>query len=402
MAPKNQAAHALALGRVHAARFAPYFSAAIMKLVPVEVPLGTLSKDGTMGVTENYVLVYEQPIARWTPEEIGGVLVHEIMHIIQHHAKRCKVGSYEPERWNVAADLEINDDLRVMNVKLPDVALYPDTAYGFKNSLTAEQYYVLLEDPAGKKPSTGTKPSSGQCGSCSGHAMHGEVVVPPELERSTAEAAVVERQVAEAVSKHQGRLPANLKVWAEKKLMPSVVPWERKLETVTRRSIASAMGQRDYTYRRPSRRQAALGYGPGRAVLPALNGNKPLVCMFIDTSGSMLSEMVRALSETNAIIKAAGADIQFLTCDAEVHAYDSINSIEKAKKMLKGGGGTDFRPAFAAIAKAKRKPDLIACVTDGYATYPREKPSADMLWLVTPRGQIAVPWGERIYMDNSR
>jgi predicted metal-dependent peptidase len=139
-------------------------------------------------------------------------------------------------------------------------------------------------------------------------------------------------------------------------------------------------GAVDYRYDGPSRRQAGLGYGNGAPILPRLRRPVPRVAIALDTSGSMGGdELSAALNETQGILRAVGAEVTFLSCDAEVHALGQIHSVADALKLVKGGGGTDFRPVFAALEKKRERPDVLVFFTDGYGPAPARAP----LWCST-------------------
>jgi predicted metal-dependent peptidase len=99
-----------AAARLWAADRAPYFASALFALSP-----SATEGLGSVGVDRNWHL-YVDPVAvaQWTVPQFGSVLIHEAHHLLRSHADRAVamgVGSAEHERWNVAADFEINDDL---------------------------------------------------------------------------------------------------------------------------------------------------------------------------------------------------------------------------------------------------------------------------------------------------
>lgn len=70
---------------------------------------------GTFAVNAAWDLLYDPAVFdRWTPEQIIGVLWHELQHSLRGHCTRAKESAAEigvtPKEWNVAADGEINDD----------------------------------------------------------------------------------------------------------------------------------------------------------------------------------------------------------------------------------------------------------------------------------------------------
>lgn len=143
----------LAAGRLMSCERMPYFASALHALTPVEVEEGSLD---TFGVLPNSVLLVDlAPLRRWKVDEVAGVLVHEALHIIRDHdTRRRKLGaeSYgEGRLWNLAADCEINDDLKAAGLPLPESPVYPKT-FDLKDGGTAEQYYGELRKLAQKCP----------------------------------------------------------------------------------------------------------------------------------------------------------------------------------------------------------------------------------------------------------
>lgn len=256
------------------------------------------------------------------------------------------------------------------------------------------------------------KAGGGWCGSCAGRPIPNE----PKDEgggkgdgRSDAELERINRQTAEAVreyaQKGRGKIPDSLKRWADGFLAPPKIPWRAKLARLVRSAVAWRPGAVDHRWDGPGRRQAGLGYGPGKPVMPRLRAPVPRVAVAIDTSGSMgQAEMVDALRETRGVLTAVGAEVDFVSCDAQVHGLGKIAKIEDVAKLLKGGGGTDFNPVFEALEKRKPRPEVLIFVTDGCGPAPELPPPwCRTVWvLVGPYKQRPVEWGEAIEVDDGK
>jgi len=127
--PKAQ----LAAGRIKARQKVPFLSHAIMSMVPKEAP-GL----NTMGVTKNWMLLWDPEwLLTLTLDEVAAVLVHEVSHLLRDHAGRCAAMAADHSLWNIAADMEINDDIALMQMPLPKGAVYPKTC-GCKDGEVAE------------------------------------------------------------------------------------------------------------------------------------------------------------------------------------------------------------------------------------------------------------------------
>jgi predicted metal-dependent peptidase len=136
--------------------------------------------------------------------------------------------------------------------------------------------------------------------------------------------------------------------------------------------VAWASGAVDYTYQRPSRRQAALG----PVVLPRLRQPVPRVAVVIDTSGSMGNDqLAAALAELTGVLRAVGIGgnrVTVLSCDTAVHAARSVASISEVR--LFGGGGTDTRVGIEAAMAGPVAPNFIVVLTDGLTRWPEQAP----------------------------
>lgn len=249
--------------------------------------------------------------------------------------------------------------------------------------------------------------ASGGCGSCAGHQTPGEPETGEAASggRSEAEVEQLRRQVAEEVRREaeagRGNIPGGLKLWADAKLGKPKVPWQRKLRKVCRRAITVRPGAVDYRYSAPSKRQAGVGYGPGRAVMPGLIQPIPQVAFVLDTSGSMGPARVKAaLEEAIGIIKSVGAEVQFCACDAAVHEIAKVKNGKELLKLVTGGGGTDFRPAFKALAQSTPKPELVVFATDGAGPAPAVEPKGmKVIWLLVDHYSEPATWGTKIEIN---
>jgi predicted metal-dependent peptidase len=187
---------------------------------------------------------------------------------------------------------------------------------------------------------------------------------------------LIRQQVAVEIRNHvrnQGSVPGGYERWAKEVLEP-VVDWRKELASLVRRTYAQVAGLRDYTYKRPSRRQAAMRDSGQGIVLPAMRQpNPPKVSIVIDTSGSMSDDMLAwALSETQGVLRSLGSSgrqVRVISCDAAA-TTQRVTSI--AQVELKGGGGTDMRVGIEEAMSGREKPDAVLVISDGYTAWPSE------------------------------
>jgi predicted metal-dependent peptidase len=408
----------LAAGRLIACHKAPYFRAFYMSLVPIPCP-GL----GTIGITKDLLLPYDPKwIAKRTQDEMAALYWHEVMHaVLDHHARR---GDKHPFLWNVAGDCFINDQGRsTLQLVFPPGGMFPER-FGLASNLTTDEYYAALlqqgEDQTREKQKQGQKPGdwkSGDCGSGAGNPIDGEPEGGKGADgednggRSESEIQQTRLRVAEAVKAHaeqhrgRGSLPLGMDRWADAMVKPPKIPWATKLARMTRQAVSYRPGAVDFSYQRISRRQGAVGFGPGRPILPAYVRPVPNVMVWLDTSGSMSQDQLQTgLAETIGVLKAVGADIQFGSCDYAVHAVGKVNNPAGLAKLVKGGGGSSFVPAFEHMAKMRARPEVAIFMTDGDISVPVTCPAGlKVIWLVIDsyrRDSPTTAYGERIVVSN--
>ncbi|MFC8228837.1 VWA-like domain-containing protein [Streptomyces sp. NPDC057287] len=378
----------LLAARYRAATDRPYLASALYALTVVpsdEVP--------TMGVDRHWRCYVSPGFVDRTPvAELAAVWVHEVAHLLRDHHGRAELlpaaDRRDRHRVNVAQDCEINDDLVADGLPLPAGRMEP-RLFGLPEGRLFEAYLPALP------PSTWVH----DCGS----GAHGEP--SPWESRATAgpsavgaaEAESLRHHTAEAVRAHvraRGTLPGGWKRWADEVLEPTV-DWRQVLAGAVREAAAWAAGAVDYTYRRPSRRSAALR----GVVLPSLRRPLPRVAVVIDTSGSMGDEEVAAaLAEVTGVLREVGIRgnrVTVLACDADVQAVSRVTSTDGI--ALGGGGGTDMRVGIAAALAVRERPSVVVVLTDGFTPWPDETPSCRLIAaLVGPSAPAAPPWAETV------
>ncbi|MFF5169523.1 vWA domain-containing protein [[Kitasatospora] papulosa] len=378
----------LLAARYRAAADRPYLASALYALTVVasdEVP--------TMGV-DRYWRCYVSPgfVDRTPVAELAAVWVHEVAHLLRDHHGRAELlppaDRRDRHRVNVAQDCEINDDLIADGLPLPAGRMEP-RLFGLPEGQLFEAYLPALPpSPVTHDCGSGAhgQPSDWESGDRAGPAGVGAV-----------EAEALRRHTAEAVRAHaraRGALPGGWKRWANEVLEPTV-DWRRALAGAVRDAAAWASGAIDYTYRRPSRRSAALR----GIVLPSLRRPLPRVAVVIDTSGSMgEAEMAAALGEVTGVLREVGVRgnrVTVLACDADVQAVSRVTATGQI--TLGGGGGTDMRVGIAAALAGPERPSVVVVLTDGLTPWPDETPSCRLVAaLVGPSAPAPPPWIETV------
>ncbi|MGW0433465.1 vWA domain-containing protein [Micromonospora sp. NPDC003197] len=367
--------------RLHAARVRPYLAAALFALHPVESRLVP-----TMAVDRHW-RCYVSPffVARTPVEELAGVWVHEVSHLLRDHhgrsdrvaAERGLTGPGERLRMNIAADFEINDDVYGDGLARPEGVVEP-ALLGLPQGQLLEDYLHLFR-LGPHLPSLVWL----DCGSgADGLAREWELGPDGAHGLSVQERDAIRFRVAQGIVGHPGNVPKGWRRWAEEAFHPPQ-PWRALLGAAVRSAVASSGTGEDYTYGRPARRSASL---PG-IVLPSLRRRPPRVTVVVDTSGSVSdAELGSALLEVAAIARALDGRrdlVTVLSCDA---AAQVVHPLCRAVGIpLMGGGGTDLRTGFARALRSRPRPDVVVVLTDGQTPWPSTRPSCRTVVGLFPR-----------------
>jgi predicted metal-dependent peptidase len=377
---------------------------------------------------------------------VAGVICHEAWHPLREHQDRARtqviVNGMRAYVYNVATDLEINDDLMqcFKHVKKPKLCLPPiqiakdgehkeggvliPSVYGFEEGKLAEEYFQRLMDKVkdngqvcpscegtgqkdhkhnhgkqdgkqdgnqeacpdcegtGQPSGSGGVPSSGQfgdiwnCGSgADGIERPYEKGPPGEDCKIPGLSAIESRMVRKSVAKKiqeaaqsRGVMPGGWARWADKELEPAKYDWRSEMNKAVRYSLSRVIGDRMRTFRRLGRRTASIGY---KAILPSHYNPRPRIAIVQDTSGSMDEHAIKlSMSEAEAILRAAGAAVGFVACDAAADVVQEVHSIRAVK--VHGGGGTDMRIGIKAALDSRPEPDIVVLMTDGYTPWPEQ------------------------------
>ncbi|MEU4732907.1 VWA-like domain-containing protein [Streptomyces sp. NPDC023588] len=376
--------------RLHAARARPYLATALFALHTVEsrtVP--------TMAVDRHWRCYVSPSFVDLTPvEELAGVWVHEVSHLLRdHHGRSDRFarehglsGRAQRLRMNIAADCEINDDVFGDGLVKPDGVVEPRTLRLDPGQLMEDYLRQFQLGPC----------TQGMawldCGS-GADGLDREWDLGPDGAHGldAQERDLVRFRVAQGITGRPGNAPQGWRRWAQEAFQPPQ-PWRELLGAALRSATSGAGAGEDYTYGRPSRRSAGV---PG-VVLPSLRRTPPRVAVVIDTSGSVSdSELGSALHEVAAIARAVGGRrdlVSVLPCDASAQVVHPLCRAEGIP--LIGGGGTDLRAGFARALRMRPAPDVVVALTDGQTPWPGARPSCRTVVGLFPRLGAGGSWDE--------
>lgn len=170
-------------------------------------------------------------------------------------------------------------------------------------------------------------------------------------------------------------------------------PWEVVLQ---RWMESVAPGER--TFARPSRR----GADRSDVVLPGRRREGWMLTAILDTSGSMIEEIPRALGAIADFCDAVAVDrIRLLQCDVAVTSDETLSPTELAQYQVTGFGGSDLTPAMELLA-ADPQIRAAAIITDGDIQFSASPMPYAVLWVLPPNRSAGFSpgYGRIVVMDS--
>lgn len=394
---KRKAAERLSIDRHSLLMQMPFIGSLLMRLDLVPVRDDRLDSAATNGDSIFFDIDF---YGKLTPEERLFVLAHEAWHCALLHFARCQ--DRDPLIFNCAADLEIHFLLTREGLKAPFV-LPHDPAW---EGLSAEEIYARYMKDA--KVIRGHESKNirniRQGGGFDTHLSKGEKIdntsgnsgkkgfdsdfMPVILKGATERCREKLTSVAQQYQRTKGALPSCMQAIIDKVLEPKI-NWR---EILTQFVTSCYGGSRQWLP--PSRRHVWQGI-----YMQSSRQERLDAVVAIDTSGSTIIDLPRFFTELGGLLNSFGSyRMTIIQCDTtirQIEFFDDITPFPTDYKWkAKGGGGTDFRPVFDYIEEhPELEPNLLIYITDGYGVYPQHAPSIPMMWLVTPDGDIDVPWG---------
>ena len=396
----------------------PFFGTLAFKLKTVEdASIPTACVDGIhLRINPDYAATLSGP-------QLAGLLVEEIGHCAMGHIWR--ENGREHQLWNQACDQTLWETiLKLTPATDGRVALSPDCRWDSRYAgMSAEEIYHAMQQQSkggggqqpkpsaasspgefqappdnsptdnspspsdNGQPTTDNSPSPTDNGQPATDNSSSSSATEQDWKHAVAQAATVERQ------RGQGSLPAWLKLLVEELVEPKV-PWTEYV-----REFCHRLSRDDYSFRRPNRRLLGSGF-----VLPSLHSETlgPIVGAF-DTSGSIscISTLITdMLGEFQGVLDLCRPEkLLLLDCDTSVHQQQEFFPGDDLRAFVPtGGGGTDFRPVFAAIAALPEPPACLIFLTDLEGCFPREAPPYPVLWANFGEPRSKAPFGTTIFV----
>ena len=402
--------------RYYANRLMPYLGRAIFISEVVESP-GLK----TMAVDKHWRMYYDPSILdEWSLDELSGVVLHEIFHLVLVHHQRfkalCPTENKTNQRlWNIAADMSINSILDQSDITLPEGCVYPDHVPGFpeiafEGNLSAEEYYKLLNE----LPNTtqerlvsassdhlydglGSKSSSGS----DGEEREWELGEPTEesgLEETTQRRVVrsAVKEMKDVWRRSVGNTPGEIEAIIERILEPRVDP-ATEIFTSVKYAVNSIHGWGSKTFKRRNPRQPA-----GALLMPANQQPVPQVRVLIDTSASMTEseDLPLAAGVVAKVLNALpGEGVEVYCADTQVQSVQKVFTANTIQAT--GRGGTQMEVAIPEVDNKRPNPDVIICITDGETDWPTKETKAKLVICLTRKNHYYSPpeWSKNIYIN---
>lgn len=367
---------------------------------------------GTMGVTvaNNNVCLLFNPrfVNEIRADELGGVLLHEVHHVVFGHIL-VDPRDY-PDRWArvVAEETTVNEYVAeplpgapILLKQFPMLPPKESTDRRYKRLRQEIDRLTISETPlvgtgSQSKGSMGILSSSG-ISVVDDHTVWQEAWKEPEhakgLLRGVIQDAVLEvglNKVPQALQPLFSRMgignrPGDQALHLTDKKQ-SQCNWGKLLRRfIGRHRVVRTM------FGRPSRRFPNLvGIVPGKS----RRGQQTRILAVVDTSASMTKSLLEQVNGELACI-ASTHHVTVVECDVQVQRVYPYRPIQ----WVFGRGGTDLRPVFEPVFLQTHRPDLMVYFTDGFGSAPPKAPQMPVLWCLTPRGRQPAAWGEAVKMS---
>jgi len=336
-----------------------------------------------------------------------GLLMHEMLHILNEHLTRGK--EYHLKLANFAMDIAINQ--YIPPGWLPKGALLhemkkPDGSYvwKFEPKKFFEHYYVELlkikekleEDKQKGKKGEGKDGENGesdepstldnhdyseQSEDCSGEKVTEEM-------KKLAYDALINKAVSDTKERFPGSIPLHVEQAISERFKPTKINWRTELKKYIGRKQSKTI---ESTRNKINRRLGLLAPGYRKNYTPK-------IIIAIDCSGSVSDNQYSSfMSEVKTILAGQDDKTEIVFFDYEVCKEKLMISSLKEMPTRPAFGGTSFDPVIKYADE--QKPDLLIVFTDGDAPTPK-KPNYPVLWALIGYNQGDALFGKKLKIDD--
>lgn len=315
-------------------------------------------------------------------EELSFVLTNCVMHhILAHSQRKLKRKGF---LWQLATDFAINNLLFKNGIKIPNGAnfdkkyknMYAEEIYEELKKERIEAGFDAYEDDIKENEQEETEENK----------FTKVKNIEENLDERDEEQWEYASTLAKEVAIRKSLMPLGFERLA-KKVVAQNIDWKFELYNAINRHMRN-----NYAFMPPNKKHLYRGFA-----LPSLTSDTLSLIVAIDTSGSIQEEILGAfIEEFKTIMQNFPAvNIELLIADAKVHAHYSFRGAEDMDFVLKGGGGTDYRPVFEYIDANFPMSSMLLYFTDGEGIFPRIPPSYEVLWALSNKKE-RIPFGRAL------
>jgi len=336
---------------------------------------------------------------------INGVTVHEMEHILRMH--HLRMGSREPEVWNLACDTIINADLEEYFASYPayfEIKDYYNLECFERDSgkkiddlsqYTEEELYDILMEKLDQDAQADGYDSYSDMKEKVGQSILDKIKEamdrldqPESAEQGEGSMSEEQRQIealinecVEAEKFQAGSVPGHYTDYIDKREEPKV-HWQDKLRQFLTQSF-----QKEHSWKNFEKRTLYRDL-----YLPRVNPKEAIgeLGIALDGSGSMYGQFQNCIDEIAGLVREVTPDvIHSMQFDTDVHHYEKLEAVEDFP-IVEGAqwGGTAFDPIFNFVKEKDIDQEMTALLifTDGYASFSADQPSYPVMAVVTEDG----------------
>lgn len=331
---------------------------------------------------------------------------HEVLHVVYDHMGRFD--ARDKQLANIAADYCVNGDLIQNSIgkAITTVDIIHDRKYyGWSFEEVYDDLYEnadkidindLIDKVLDDHLDDGDGENDGKDGKDSDKDGKGRPKLSEEEKRQIKEE-MKEAVLSAAQTAGAGNLPGGIKRMIEQWTQPKM-DWRALLQQQIESVIKS-----DFTFSKLNRRSWHMD-----AILPGMNNDEKVdVCIAIDTSGSISTEMIKDFfSEVKGIMDTyQDFNIKVWCFDTAIHNiadFDPGNVDELGEYEPYGGGGTDFEVNWNMMKDEGIEPKKFIMFTDGYPWGSwGDELYCDTVFIIHGNDSIVPPFGTYAYYDEN-
>lgn len=343
----------------------------------------------TMGVglsKKNNIAIYynKDYVEEISQEEVEGVLLHEILHIISLTHSRQQNRNHKI--WNIATDIVNNEEIineytiEGMKIILPeDRCKFEDVKKeGYNGTLIADDIYDFIFD----------KNNDNFMNTIDIHDMI-EDMTDEEKQNISIKAQDI---IDSAKSKNYGSMSANLINKIKQLTAPQKIPIRKILRNAIHKQVYGSFNCSD-TYNKRNRR--------GNELLPGKKWHSNKFNLVVDTSGSCFDESIVTsfFSEIDYIAQNF-QNLQVIQFDTKVQSISTYKKNDWKNFKLNGGGGTDIQPVFEYLKEKGKLTEPLIIFTDGFFNLEFNNYGIKPLWVLTE--DTPITFGTKLILKNEK